>query len=140
MPKKYIPKTTQKALEKLAKGCCEYCKALQMYFAPRFTNEHIIPSILNGSDKLENLAKACFACNLSKGMVIKALDSTTNQTVRLFHPRKDKWEDHFKWNDDFLTVIGLTPIGRATISRLKMNRQESINIRRVTLGNGHPPD
>lgn len=139
MPNKYIPKTTQTALEKLAKGCCEYCKLLQKYYAPTFTNEHIIPSILGGSDELNNLAKACFACNLSKGKVITAVDPETNQSVPLFHPRKNNWENHFKWSEDFLKIIGKTPIGRATIVRLKMNRPQNINIRTVTLGHGHPP-
>ncbi len=140
MPKKYIPKTTQKQLDKLAKGCCEYCKLLQMYFAPTFTNEHIIPSVLGGTDELANLAKACHACNLSKGVAITAFDTLSKQTVSLFHPRKDKWQDHFIWSEDFLTIIGLTPTGRVTVERLKMNRFASINIRRVTYGHGHPPD
>jgi len=139
MPKKYIPKPTQKKLEALAKGSCEYCKILQAFFFPSFTNEHIILISLGGSDNLSNLAKACYGCNGSKYTATKALDPVTNQIVPLFHPRKDNWKDHFKWSDDFLLMIGLTPTGRATIIRLKTNRPAQINLRKVTIGLGHPP-
>ena len=140
MPNKYIPRATQIALEKLANGCCEYCKLLQIYYAPTFTNEHIFPTTLGGTDELANLAKACFGCNLSKGKAITAVDPETNQSVSLFHPRKNNWHNHFEWSKDFLRILGKTPIGRATIIRLKMNRPENINIRKVTLGHGHPPE
>lgn len=140
MPSKYISKATQKELEKLAKGCCEYCKLLQKYAFPKFSNEHIIPSKLNGSNDLSNLAKACPGCNGSKHTAITALDPITNKLVPLFHPRKENWEDHFKWSENYLTMIGLTPTGRATIIRLKTNRPALINLRKITIGHGHPPD
>lgn len=140
MPSRYIPAKVKKELKQLANDCCEYCKALQFYNSPSFACEHIIPFSLGGSNDLENLANACHACNPSKYNVIKAIDPLTNQMVSLFHPRKQNWHDHFKWSDDLLTIIGLTPIGRATVERLKMNREASINIRQVTIGKGHPPD
>lgn len=140
MPKIYLPKAVQKELDKLANGCCEYCKYLQFYSPVRFSNEHIIPLIQNGTNDLENLAKACQACNNSKHTAISALDSITNEVVPLFHPRKDNWNEHFKWSDDLLTMVGLTPTGRATIIRLKTNRQRIQNFRKIAIGGGHPPD
>lgn len=95
---------------------------------------------MGGSNDLSNLAKACYGCNGSKFTAINALDPITNQIVPLFHPRKDTWKDHFKWSEDYLLMIGLTPKGRATILRLKTNRPAQINLRKVTLGLGHPPD
>ena len=98
------------------------------------------PHSLGGTNELLNLAKACDACNGSKHTAISAPDPLTNQAVPLFHPRKDNWHDHFKWSDDLLRMEGLTPIGRATIARLKTNRPAIVNLRRVLIGFGHPPD
>jgi hypothetical protein len=41
--------------------------------------------------------------------------------VRLFHPREDRWEEHFRVAAESGTIEGLTPIGRATVMRLGMN-------------------
>ena len=140
MPKIYLPKTTQDALDQLANECCEYCKQLQKYLTSTLQNEHILPLFLGGKTELPNLAKACDTCNGSKHIAIEALDPITNQAVPLFHPRNENWHDHFKWSGDLLKMEGLTPIGRATIVRLKTNSSAHINIRRVTIGKGHPPD
>ncbi|MEM1122444.1 MAG: HNH endonuclease [Bacteroidota bacterium] len=140
MPKSYIPKKVQKELEKLAKGCCEYCKCIEAYIPARHTNEHIIPTSKDGSDQLKNLARACGACNGSKYNFITAIDPISGETVPLFHPRKDNWYAHFKWSDNLLLMEGLTAIGRATIEKLKTNRPETVNLRRVLIGHGHPPD
>ena len=139
MNRTYIPKAIRDEIERLSRGCCEYCKYLQMYSPSKFANEHIIPLVLGGTNELSNLAKACSACNSSKYTAINALDPETNETVPLFHPRKDNWEEHFQWSDDLLEMEGLTPIGRATILRLKTNRPEIVNLRRVLIGLGHPP-
>lgn len=140
MPNRYIPAKTKRKLKELAKDCCEYCKALQKYNAPAFACEHIIPFVTGGTNDIENLANSCLACNFIKYTATEAIDPITNELVPLFHPRQDDWNNHFKWSDDLLTIEGLTPIGRATIIRLKMNRTASINIRQVTIGKGHPPD
>ncbi|MFK7980196.1 MAG: HNH endonuclease [Saprospiraceae bacterium] len=140
MPKIYLPKEIRNALEKLANGCCEYCKCLEDYVPGRHSNEHIIPTSRGGSNKLENLARACGACNGSKYIATTAIDSKSNKIVPLFHPRKDNWHSHFKWSDDLLKMEGLTSIGRATINRLKTNRKEIMNLRSVLIGHGHPPD
>jgi len=34
---------------------------------------------------------------------------------------KNKWEDHFRWNQNWQKLIGRTPIGRATIASLDIN-------------------
>ena len=49
------------------------------------------------------------------------IDPVDGNEVRLFHPRKDNWQNHFAWSDDSSQIIGLTAIGRATINTLKMN-------------------
>jgi hypothetical protein len=71
----------------------------------------------------------------------EALDPVTNQSVSLFHPREMIWEEHFTWNEDVTQAIGITPVGRATIALLQINRDGVINMRRVLAIMGyHSPD
>jgi hypothetical protein len=35
---------------------------------------------------------------------------------------RDRWDEHFAWANDYLRIDGLTPVGRATVARLKLNR------------------
>jgi hypothetical protein len=51
--------------------------------------------------------------------------------VPLYHPRQHSWSDHFAWNEDATIMLGRTPIGRATIERLRLNRPGVVNLRRV---------
>ena len=55
------------------------------------------------------------------------LKPTTGQTVPLFHPRAQRWREHFTWQGALL--VGLTPIGRATIRVLNINDQERQRVR-----------
>ena len=140
MPKPKVTNKIKEAVRKRAKYCCEYCKLLQAFSSATFACEHILPTILDGTNDIHNLANACHTCNWSKAKAINAIDPITKMENPLFNPRKDIWLEHFKWSDNLLTIIGLTPTGRATISRLKMNRTGLQNIRSVTIGKGHPPD
>jgi hypothetical protein len=76
----------------------------------------------------------------TKPLSLAALDPTTQQTVPLFHPHRQVWEEHFTWSDDGTELVGLTPVGRATIATLKMNRPQLIRVRRMWVKVGeHPP-
>ena len=102
--------------------------------------EHIIPLSKEGSNLLENLAYACFGCNSHKHAKLVATDPVTGKKVALFHPRKQIWKEHFKWNKDFTIILGITSVGRATIKALKMNRSQLINLRTlIFLFGDHPP-
>jgi hypothetical protein len=39
--------------------------------------------------------------------------------VKLFHPRRDLWRDHFEWQGTEL--LGRTPMGRVTVRVLAIN-------------------
>ncbi len=95
---------------------------------------------MDGTDDLFNLAWSCLCCNNIKHISVTAFDPETEQVVPLFHPRQDVWEDHFKWSEDTTLMIGKTPVGRATIARLQLNRFGLVNYRRVLAAAGeHPP-
>ena len=123
-----------------AKGCCEYCQSQERYSPDPFSVEHIIPLSRGGVNDLENLAFACQGCNNRKYTNVEALDPVNQSTVPLFHPRQHVWAEHFAWSDDGALVLGLTPIGRATIEKLQLNRSGLVNLRRVLFEAGeHPP-
>lgn len=99
--------------------------------------EHIIPSEGNS---LTNLALSCASCNLSKAKAITAQDPVSEANVALFNPRVDTWKEHFEWVEDGALIVGKTPIGRATIERLKMNIERVVTSRKIWIKAGeHPP-
>jgi len=77
--------------------------------------DHIIPPQHEGKNTAENRALACPNCNLRKSNKINGVDPVTGQTVRLFHPRKDKWDEHFILHRQTGVIKGLTEIGRVTV-------------------------
>jgi hypothetical protein len=112
----HYPVVSQRAAHR-----CEYCRAPEAIFNFPFEVEHITPLALGGADDEANLALACRACNLRKSAFLTGLDEITQNTVRLFHPRQDHWEDHFQIDAETGTMRGISAVGRATILRLQMN-------------------
>ncbi len=131
MPREYISVETRRQTDNRAYHCCEYCKSSRNYAAHTFHIEHIVPISAGGETSLDNLALACANCNGSKSNKLQALDLVSRGTVALFHPRKQKWNQHFIWSEGFLEIIGTTPTGRATVEALKLNRKEVVNLRRA---------
>lgn len=119
---------------------CEYCRTPSAFSTTQFSIEHIIPKSSGGNDDLDNLAFSCQGCNNIKFTKIDALDAESNQIVSLFNPRIDKWVEHFCWDTEMIKVIGLTPVGRATVDAIKLNREEVCNLRAILFLIGeHPP-
>ena len=109
---------------------CEYCHAPESVFNFAFEVEHILPQARGGSDDLDNLALACRACNLFKSDFETGQDEESQAEAALFHPRRDTWEQHFGVDAERAALVGRTPVGRATIERLQMNRPRQIAARR----------
>lgn len=71
---------------------------------------------------------------------MEGFDPITEQVAPLFNPRQQVWQDHFAWDDDYASIVELTPTGRATVKELKLNRDGLLNLRRVLFAMGeHPP-
>lgn len=109
---------------------CEYCRAPEAMFNLPFEVEHIIPPSQAGVDDESNWALACRSCNVFKSDHLNALDPETGTVVPLFHPRMHRWKDHFRANANAGDIAGLTPIGRATVYRLRLNAQQQLEARR----------
>jgi hypothetical protein len=107
---------------------CEYCQLRQEQspFA-RFQIEHIRARQHGGGDDPENLALACIDCNLRKGPNLAGIDPESEILTPLFHPRTDRWDEHFVWNG--IRIEGRTGKGRATIAVLALNQEERLEVR-----------
>jgi hypothetical protein len=83
---------------------------------------------------------ACHSCNEFKGTQVESEDTVTGEIVELFHPRQQRWSEHFRWSLDGTKIVGLTPIGRATTVALKMNNSLIVESRQLWVAVGwHPP-
>lgn len=60
---------------------------------------------------------------------IELTDPDTNEVVPMFHPRRDYWPDHFRW--DGLQAVVLTPVGRALIVAFDLNHAHRQRIRQA---------
>jgi hypothetical protein len=114
---------------------CEYCLLRQadLPLIP-FHIEHVIPCQHGGADDISNLALACHRCNLNKGPNLASLDPATGAIVPLFHPRLQRWEDHFEWRG--VLIVGTTPVGRITVRILAMNEDLRVQLRHSRLSQG----
>jgi hypothetical protein len=136
----YISVELQRQIRAHFVDCCAYCRTAESLTVSIFEFEHIIPRSAAGETIFENLCLACPSCNRYKASRQTAVDSITQQEVNLFHPQLQMWGEHFAWIEDATEIIGLTPIGRATIVALKMNRPQLIRVRKMWVKMGeHPP-
>src|ERR1022692_3767622 len=98
---------------------CEYCLLRQESSHLAHHIEHIVARQHGGSDDIDNLALACHRCNLSMGPYLTGVDTESGRIVPLFHPRRDRWAEHFAWRGP--RIEGLTDTGRTTVLVLGMN-------------------
>ena len=115
------------AVRRRARWRCDYCQLPEAHApATPFQIEHIVARQHRGLTVLANLALACHGGKY-KGTNLTGFDPKTNRLTPLFHPRRHKWQFHFRWDGPFL--IGRTPIGRATVAVLGMNLRHRIALR-----------
>jgi hypothetical protein len=119
-----------------AGGVCEYCHLPQSAYPVPFEIDHIIAKQHRGKTILSNLALACLHCNGHKGPNISGLDPVSSRTklVRLFNPRRHKWNYHFRLAGSYL--LGNTPIGRATVAVLALNDPVMVALRQELIDQG----
>ena len=91
--------------------------------------DQIIAEKHGGATAPENLEASCIACNLFKGSDTASLDPLTGNLSALFHPRTEKWNEHFGRRGPFL--VPKTPQARATARLLQFNTPERITEREL---------
>lgn len=140
MSKTRISAYTRRRVSELAQHRCGYCRCSETETGIPLEIDHITPEAAGGSSSEENLWLACVMCNKIKGVQMHARDSNTGRSVRLFNPRKQAWQDHFKWSADGTEIIGKTPCGRSTLTALQLNRSLLVIARRHWIAADlHPP-
>jgi hypothetical protein len=109
MPREYLSVDLVRRVREAAKNRCGYCLSPQHLVMARLEIEHIIPLAKGGTDDESNLWLSC--------------------------PRLQQWTEHFSWSADGLRIIGLTPVGRATVAVLQLAHAQRPGVGRVTCCN-----
>ena len=134
-----VSETLRQQVTAVARGRCEYCHT-QQAIVVSMEIDHIVPESAGGETIIDNLCLACVGCNGFKLNYQTGIDPDTGQEVPLYQPRIQNWRDHFQWSEDGIHIVGLTATGRATIGRLRMNRERVVEARRLWVEAGwHPP-
>ena len=119
---------TRELVRHRAGNRCEYCGATEGLRARIwFHTEHIVARQHGGGDAPENLALACHLCNAHKGPNLSGIDPTTGRVTPLFHPRRERWAEHFTRIGG--QIVGHTETGRATVAVLDMNHPARVEAR-----------
>lgn len=102
---------------------CEYC--LIHVDDASFAHEvdHILSRQHGGETIAENLAFACMVCNRLKGANLTSV-SSSGEIVRLFNPRLDDWQSHFKLEGAIIQP--LSTIGEVTTRLLRLNEADRV--------------
>jgi hypothetical protein len=130
------------ALEQLVRGRalsrCEYCLMPQEFDGFTHEIDHVIARKHGGPTTAGNLALACFPCNNNKGPNLAGIDPVTRRLTRLYHPRRHRWDRHFRWDGPVL--VGRSAVGRVTIVVLVINHPDRVRLRQALIDEGvFPP-
>jgi hypothetical protein len=118
-----ISEQTREQVRKLAEGRCEYCRKPELVSTYGFYIDHIIPI----ADETDNLAWACFECNVNKGRDVASYDLQTNPLTPLYNPCLHEWHVHFVFQSAL--IMPLSPVGRVTVRILNVNHIQQLEIR-----------
>lgn len=122
---------TRRLVRERAGARCEYCRLPQQYSDLLHHVEHIVAKHHGGSDDPGNLALACHRCNFHKGPNLTGIDPATGEMAPLFHPRRDRWADHFSFRG--ARIEGLSASGLTTVQVLAMNDARRLELRSAAI-------
>jgi len=138
---KYLSVSLRARVDAADRGFCRYCLSSEANSGLSMTYDHILPRSMGGQDLFENVCLACRRCNEAKSDRLEGVDPSSGDTVALFHPRQQRWAEHFVWEQGGSRVEGLSATGRATVAALRMNDWIIVKAReRWVLSGWHPPE
>lgn len=132
-----IPPALRHLVFERAQQRCEYCLLHQDVAVYSHEVDHIIALKHGGQTQADNLAVACLPCNRAKGSDLTTFDPLSNALVPLFNPRQHTWSTHFLL--EAASIVGRTPMGRATVALLKLNAPTRLLHRRLLIAQGRYP-
>ena len=91
-----VPAELRRSVRERAGERCEYRLALERLSFQSHQMEHIVAQKHGGATDAGNLALSCIGCNQCKGADLSSLDPLTGALTPLFHPRRERWRDHFE--------------------------------------------
>lgn len=130
----YIPASLRQQILERAGKQCEYCLMPQVAAFVPLEVDHIIARKHGGETEIDNLALSCRLCNKHKGSDLTSIDPESGEIVPLFHPRRQRWQEHFRL--EAAKIVPLTETGRVTVALLQLNRPERIAEREILLAIG----
>jgi 5-methylcytosine-specific restriction endonuclease McrA len=133
-----IPLRIRQEVARRAGYRCEYCLIHEEDTFYGCQVEHIISIKHGGTDDLDNLAYACAFCNYSKGANIATVLGEPDRMVRLYNPRRDSWQEHFRLEGAY--IVPISEIGEATVKVLGLNHPARVMEREMLIRAGkYPP-
>src|SRR5438874_933550 len=111
MSRTHIPKELRDRVGQSARYRCGYCLSAESIVGAPMEIDHLIPESLGGLTEEENLWLACSLCNDHKSDRVSAVDPQSGDKVALFNPRRQIWQEHFRWTDDGERIVGITTAG-----------------------------
>lgn len=140
MSSTYISAQLRRRVIARATGLCEYCLLHEDDTLFGGEVDHVISEKHGGPTQEDNLAYACLLCNRNKGSDIATLIPERNALIRFFHPRRDRWSDHFQLDPaDGITIVARTDIGEATARIFRFNDIERLQERQALQVAGRYP-
>lgn len=121
---RYIDAGLREKVAERALNLCEYCLIHEDDTYVGCQIDHIISLKHGGKTDEDNLAYSCSFCNRHKGSDIGTVLSGSNEFIRFFNPRTDRWADHFRLEGCVITP--LSKIGEATCRILLFNSAERV--------------
>jgi hypothetical protein len=112
-----------------AKNRCEYCFLPADQASSPHQIDHLIPVKGVSKSMLDILCLCCAKCYRLRAGRYNFTDPESGELVRVFNPRLDDWNEHFRLADGRLD--GLTAMGRATAQLLQFNSVDQIRERQV---------
>ena len=131
MAQKYVPVGLRRQVRERAQERCEYCLIPEPFTLARHWVDHVVAEKHGGLTEEDNLALCCVLCNQHKGSDLTSIDPQSGQIAPLFHPRRDRWIDHFRLVE--ARIEPLTSTGRVTVRLLQLNREDRIEERKLLL-------
>jgi hypothetical protein len=134
---RYVSPEVRRLVADRAGRLCEYCLFGEddTFFGCEV--DHIISLKHGGSSEPDNLAYACAFCNRQKGSDVGSISRRSGEFSRLYHPRTDRWADHFRLDGDL--IAPLTIVGEVTARILQFNISERLLERQLLRAAGRYP-
>ncbi|MGD0434919.1 MAG: HNH endonuclease signature motif containing protein [Bryobacteraceae bacterium] len=132
-----VSESLRRFVAERAANRCEYCLLHEDDSYSPHQIDHIVSRKHGGLSDSDNLAYACLRCNAWKGSDVGSLDTQSGAFVSLFHPRRQRWGDHFALRGTLIEP--LTAEGKATARLLKLNLDKRVVERRLLAAVGRYP-